>query len=77
MSWREKKAEYEGEVRRNGRVKEAIGRSRGMSGGFARGIADKVSFERWGAREKILFGTFCIYFSLRCISFDSSVFTFN
>jgi hypothetical protein len=29
-----------------------------MSGGFARGIADKVSFERWGAREKIVyFGT--------------------
>ena len=59
-----KKAEYEGEVRRNGRVKEAIGRSRGMSRGFARGIADKVSFERWGAREKILFVTFCIYLEL-------------
>ena len=40
-----KRMEYEGEVRRNGRVKEAIGRSRGNSGGFARGIADKVSVE--------------------------------
>jgi chromosome segregation ATPase len=38
-----KRMELEGEMRRNGRVKEAIGRSRGNSGGFARAIADKVS----------------------------------
>eukprot|EP00956_Cyclotella_meneghiniana_P044145 scaffold303612_cov56-Cyclotella_meneghiniana.AAC.1 len=37
-----KKIEREGEVRRNGRVKEAIGRSRGNSGGFARAIAEKA-----------------------------------
>jgi hypothetical protein len=39
-----KRMELEGEMRRNGRVKEAIGRSRGNSGGFARAIADKVRF---------------------------------
>ncbi|KAL3764844.1 hypothetical protein ACHAWO_006028 [Cyclotella atomus] len=37
-----KRMELEGETRRNGRVKEAIGRSRGKSGGFARAIADKA-----------------------------------
>jgi hypothetical protein len=45
-----RRVEYEAEVRRNARVKEAIGRSRAMSGAFARGIADKVSKER---REEI------------------------
>ena len=37
-----RKIELEGEVRRNVRVKEAIGRSRQNSGAYARGIADKV-----------------------------------
>jgi chromosome segregation ATPase len=37
-----RRIECEGEMRRNVRVKEAIGRSRGNSGMFARGIADKV-----------------------------------
>lgn len=45
-----RRVEYEVEVRRNTRVKEAIARSRAMSGSFARGIADKVSKER---REQI------------------------
>ncbi|KAL7489532.1 hypothetical protein ACHAW6_015159 [Cyclotella cf. meneghiniana] len=37
-----RRVEYEVEVRRNTRVKEAIARSRAMSGSFARGIADQA-----------------------------------
>ncbi|KAL3784417.1 hypothetical protein HJC23_001301 [Cyclotella cryptica] len=37
-----KRVEYEAEARRNARVKDAIGRSRAMSGAFARGIAEKA-----------------------------------